>query len=66
MPAVNLFKTEFTSTISVLHLHAGTGRYGGSGGSGGLYLMKNKGKQLQYNLEIDLQAELSFVKIIFL
>lgn len=35
MPAVNLFKTEFTSTISVLHLHAGTGRYGGSGGSGG-------------------------------
>lgn len=36
MPAVNLFKTEFTSTISVLHLHAGTGRYGGSGGSGGI------------------------------
>lgn len=35
-------------------------------GREGLYLMKNKGKQLQYNLEIDLQAELSFVKIIFL
>lgn len=64
MPAVDLVKPEFTSRISVLHLHAGTGRYGG--GRGVLYLMKNKGKQLQYNLEIDLQAELSFVKIIFL
>lgn len=39
---------------------------GMGGGRGVLYLMKNKGKQLQYNLEIDLQAELSFVKIIFL
>lgn len=36
------------------------------GGCGVLHLTKNKGKQLQCNLETDLQAELSFVKIIFL
>lgn len=50
IPAVNLFKTDFTSRISVLHLHAGTGRYGRRGGNGVLHLRKNKEKQLQYNL----------------
>lgn len=51
MLAVNLFHTEFTPRISVLHLHAGIGKYGQREGHRILYLIKNKWKQLQYNLK---------------
>lgn len=56
MPAVNLFQTEFTPRISVLHLHAGIGKNGQREGHRILYLIKNKWKQLQYNLEIDMSG----------